>query len=66
MLNFGDGNNPHMLFEVDGAVNLDDRQHLLDCYSGIAFASAVVGTVFGSHMRSIPDFGQSIISGRFS
>ncbi len=25
------------LFEADGSVDLDDRQHLLDCYSGIAF-----------------------------
>lgn len=40
MLNFGDGTNIHALFEADGSVDLDDRQHLLDCYSGIAFASA--------------------------
>ncbi len=26
------------LFEVDGAVDKDDRQHLLGLYSGIAFA----------------------------
>ncbi len=39
MLNFGDGNNWHMLPQVDGAIDLDDRQHLLDCYSGIAFAA---------------------------
>lgn len=38
MLNFGDGNHIHATFEADGAVDLDDRQHLLDCYSGIAFA----------------------------
>ena len=25
------------LFEADGAVDLDDKQHLLGCYSGIAF-----------------------------
>ena len=37
MLNFGDGTTIHLLFEVDGAVDLDDRQHLLDCYVGIAF-----------------------------
>lgn len=43
MLNFGDGSTVHLLFEPDGAVDLDDRQHLLDCYSGIAFASPVVG-----------------------
>ena len=39
MLNFGLGTNIHVLFEADGAVDLDDRQHLLDCYSGIAFAN---------------------------
>lgn len=41
MLNFGDGTHIHATFEADGAVDLDDRQHLLDCYSGIAFASPV-------------------------
>lgn len=39
MLNFGDGAHIHATFEADGTVDLDDRQHLLDCYSGIAFAS---------------------------
>lgn len=39
MLNFGDGNHLYATFEADGAVDLDDRQHLLDCYSGIAFAA---------------------------
>ena len=37
MLNFGDGTHIHATFEADGTVDLDDRQHLLDCYSGIAF-----------------------------
>ncbi len=41
MLNFGDGNHWHMTFQVDGAIDLDDRQHLLDCYSGIVFAGGV-------------------------
>ena len=41
MLNFGDGTHMHATFEADGTVDLDDRQHLLDCYSGIAFAGAV-------------------------
>ncbi len=41
MLNFGDGNNWHMLPQVDGSIDLDDRQHLLDCYSGIVFAGGV-------------------------
>lgn len=40
MLNFGDGTNIHTLFEADSSVDLDDRQHLLDCYSGIAFLGA--------------------------
>ena len=42
MLNFGDGTNVHLLFQVDGAVDLDDRQHLLDCYSGILFEGGAV------------------------
>lgn len=37
MLNFGSGAHLSVLFEADGAVDLDDRQHLLDCYSGIKF-----------------------------
>lgn len=40
MLNFGDGTHIHATFEADGAVDLDDKQHLLDCYSGIAFSGA--------------------------
>jgi hypothetical protein len=39
MINLGDGTNIHLLFETDGTVDLDDRQHLLDCYSGIAFGA---------------------------
>ena len=41
MMNFGDGSHIHATFEADGSVDLDDRQHLLDCYSGIAFAGAI-------------------------
>lgn len=48
MLNFGDGSTIHLLFEVDGAVNLDDRQHLLDCYSGIVFGAGVTGPPAGT------------------
>ena len=44
MLNFGDGTNIHLLFEPDGAVDLDDRQHLLDCYGGVAFSEAAAAT----------------------
>lgn len=47
MLNFGDGSHIHATFEVDGAVDLDDRQHLLDCYSGIAFGATVIVTFTG-------------------
>jgi hypothetical protein len=46
MLNFGDGTHVHATFEADASVDLDDRQHLLDLYSGIALASpstAVLG-----------------------
>ena len=38
MMSFGDGAILHVLFESDGAVDLDDRQHLLGLYSGIALA----------------------------
>ena len=37
MINFGEID--QMLFQVDSAVDLDDRQHLLGCYSGITFGS---------------------------
>ena len=49
MLNFGDGNHWHATFEADSSVDLDDRQHLLDCYSGIAFGGAAPVTP--------PDYG---------
>ena len=39
MMSFGDGTHIHVTFEADGSVDLDDRQHLLDCYSGVAFAT---------------------------
>ena len=50
MLNFGDGSHIHVTFEVDGSIDLDDRQHLLDCYSGIGFDNpvAAAGPVAGS------------------
>ncbi len=48
MMNLGGGMHIHLTFEVDGAVNLDDRQHLLDCYSGIAFDGAVAGLPAGA------------------
>lgn len=43
MLGFGDGTHIHVTFEADSSVDLDDRQHLLDCYSGIAFAGGAAG-----------------------
>ena len=44
MLNFGDGTTPHLLPDPDGTFDLGDKQHFLDCYSGIAFSSG--GAVF--------------------
>jgi hypothetical protein len=46
MIAFGDDN--QMLFETDSSVDLDDRQHLLGCYSGIAFQllGKATGTLF--------------------
>ena len=44
MLNFGTGTTPHLLPDPDGTFDLGDKQHFLDCYSGIAFASG--GAVF--------------------
>ena len=41
MLNFAEGSYAHVGFEADAAVDLDDRQHLLDCYSGIAFGVGI-------------------------
>ena len=50
MLNFWDGTNFHVLPIPDGAYDSADRQHLLDCYSGIAFAGAAPpsGPIAGS------------------
>lgn len=46
MLSFGDGTHIQATFEADGTVDLDDRQHLLDCYSGIAFGGAPPPSTF--------------------
>lgn len=44
MISFGDGVINHVLFEADaGAVEADDREHLLGLYSGIALGSPAVG-----------------------
>ena len=42
MMNFGDGTTIHLLPEADGSIDQDDKQHLLDCYGGIAFSGAPV------------------------
>lgn len=45
MLNFGDGRTAIVLPIPDGAYDSADRQHLLDCYSGIAFAAAAATAI---------------------
>lgn len=45
MISFGDGVITHVLFEADGAVDADDRAHLLGLYSGIALGSPAIGIV---------------------
>lgn len=47
------------LFEADGAVDLDDRQHLLGCYSGIAFGAPAPAALFG--VGFIPLIGKPIM-----
>ena len=37
------------VFEADGVVNLDDKQHLLGLYSGIPFASGLNGLLVIPH-----------------
>jgi hypothetical protein len=41
-----------MLFEADSTVDIDDMQHLLGMYSGIAFAGPAA-SASGSPFRSI-------------
>lgn len=50
MINFGDGTTIHTLSVPDGSI---ERQHLLDCYSGITFASpsAVTMPIFHHHYQ---------------
>jgi hypothetical protein len=62
MMNLG-GSSPDILFEPDASVDLDDRQHLLDCYSGIAFG-APGGVVLISQARSICRFVFGRVHGR--
>ena len=64
MLNFGGSD--ITLFEADGSVDVDDRQHLLDCYSGIAFASpsAPGGRIMSSLVAAGGLAGRGGIAGR--
>ena len=48
MMSFGDGNHLIATFEADGTVDADDRQHLLNCYSGISFAAPGGGRIMGA------------------
>lgn len=46
MMNLSDGTTIYAtLFVPDGTIALDDKQHLLDCYGGIAFAGAPAGGI---------------------
>jgi len=63
MLNFGDGSTLHLLFETDDTVDLDDRQHLLDCYSGIAFG-APAGVTLAAQWRQTHRMVQARVFGR--
>lgn len=61
MLNLGDGGHLQATFEADGAVDLDDRQHLLDCYSGIAFdGEPVAPTGQPRYVGMIKDVGRGM------
>ncbi len=51
MLNFGGTGTIHLLFEDDGAVDADDRAHLLDLYSGIALSGVVAVADVRSRIR---------------
>ncbi len=62
MLNFAEGSTTHVLFEADGTVDLDDMQHLLDCYSGIAFNSTVVGVPIGDPITTMVHDGRNKVT----
>lgn len=51
MLNFADGD---LLPEVDGGIEQDDKQTLLDCYGGITFSGAAVTPKFRRGMMIYP------------
>ncbi len=63
MLSLGDGAHVYATFEADGAVDQDDRQHLLDCYSGINFASPGGATII-AQASGVARFVFSRIFGR--
>lgn len=60
MLNFADGVYAHIGFVADGMIERDERQHLLDCYTGIPFASPDLADAAmyhwqpNTHMRAQP------------
>ena len=58
MLSFGDGSNLSLLPDPDGTIALADRQHLLDCYGGIAFAAGV--TLVDPHTATIGPIALSL------
>ncbi len=64
MMSFGSAVHFVPLFEADSSVDLDDRQHLLNCYSGISFASPSGEVTYGGHMMFIPDYGIGFYAGR--
>lgn len=48
-----DGCSIHTLFEADGTIDRDDRQSLLDCYSGIAFAGGTRRVVLDDFVTQV-------------
>ena len=63
MMGFGDGTHIHVTFEADGAVDADDRAHLLDLYSGIALAGGGAGFV-AAQLAAHKFLGQRVVRSR--
>ncbi len=61
MLNFGDGTSIHLLPNPDGSIESGDRQHLLDCYSGIAFSEAVPSPILVRAKAIFPELKKKAI-----
>ena len=55
MMDFGDGAINGLVFEPDGSVDLDDRQHLLGLYGGIALGAPVVAAGLLDDVTTIDD-----------